>query len=85
MKQIINKNTGYANSAPLPRKGKVQNERLKSGVKKAQCLHWLNQEMLPKASSNLSNLTAGIGQQLLVPKPLHHAKEQDERERERER
>ena len=43
----------------------------------AQCLHWLNQQLLPKASLNLTNLIAGIGQQLLVPKPPHHGKEQD--------
>ena len=35
------KKIGYANSALLPRKGKVKNEWLKRGDKMALCLNWL--------------------------------------------
>ena len=76
MKERIKKIIGYANSALPPRKGKVQDERLKRKPRFNQCLRWLNQQLLPKASPNLANLTNDIRQQLLVPKPPNHIKEQ---------
>ena len=54
------KKIGYMIYVPLPKKGKVQNERLKSGAKMALCLYWLNQQRLPKSSPNPTNQTAGI-------------------------
>ena len=47
------KKIGYVNSALLPKKEKVWSVRVKSEAKMAQCLHKLNQQLLPKVIPTL--------------------------------
>ena len=68
------KKGGYAKSAQIAYRklGRKVEQRWLSA-----CISRANKQLLPKDSSILTNLTAAFGQQLLIPKPPNHVKEQD--------